>query len=189
MRRQIPDRENVKGRPGAIAPCGPGALPLTADKDGAFPIRIARDGVWFYQGTPIHRKELAKLFSTVLRRESDGRYWLVTPVERGTIEVDDAPFTAVELAVEGKGNKTNLRFRSNFDEWVTAGADHPIAVSTDPDTREPSPYIRIRDNLDALIVRAVFYELVEMAEPVMRNGKNVLGVWSDGVLFELGEAT
>lgn len=177
----------MKGRAGATAPCGPDGLPLSTDARGAFPIRIARDGMWFFRDSPINRKELAKLFSTVLRREEDGRYWLVTPAERGVIEVDDAPFTAVELAVEGKGSKTILRFRNNFDDWVTAGADHPITVNLDPGNGEPSPYIRIRDNLDALIVRSVFYELVEIAEPVKCSGREVLGVWSDGVLFELGE--
>lgn len=164
-----------------------GALPLAADACGAFPIRIARDGVWFYQGSPIRRIELARLFSTVLRRDEDGRYWLETPAERGTIEVDDAPFTAVELAIAGKGQEMALRFRNNFDDWVTAGPDHPIAVTFDTDTGEPSPYIRVRDSLDALIVRPVFYELVDIAVPVRRDGRRVLGVWSDGVFFELGE--
>lgn len=188
MRRQDPDRDKMKDPAVAEAAVEPDSLPLAADECGEFPIRIARDGVWFYQGSPIGRKELARLFSTVLRRDGEGRFWLVTPVERGLIQVDDAPFTAVELAAEGEGKETILRFRNNFDDWVTAGPDHPIAVTFDPDSAEPSPYIRIRDNLDALIVRSVFYELVALAESVARNGRTVLGVWSDGVFFELGES-
>lgn len=163
------------------------APPLAANAGGAFPIRIARDGTWFYRDSPIRRVAIARLFSTVLRRGEDGRYWLETPAERGTIDVEDAPFTAVELAVDGDGEGMTLRFRSNFDEWVTAGPDHRIAVSFDADSGEPSPYIRLRDNLDALIVRPVFYELVDLAVPVRRDGRTVLGVWSDGVFFELGD--
>lgn len=131
---------------------------------------------------------MARLFSTVLRRDDDGRYWLITPFERGIIEVEDAPFTAVELALEGTGSGMSLRFRTNFDEWVSAGPDHPISVALDTTTGEPSPYIRVRDNLDALILRPVFYELAEIAEPARRNGKTVLGVWSGGAFFELGAA-
>jgi hypothetical protein len=178
---------NVKNPPGADADSDASSLPLAADASGAFPIRIARDGVWFYHNSPIRRTELARLFSTVLRRDDDGLYWLETPAERGTIEVDDAPFTAVELAAEGKGQGMVLRFRNNFDDWVTAGPDHPITVTFDAATGEPSPYIRVRDGLDALIVRPVFYALVDIAAPARRNGRRVLGVWSDGVYFELGE--
>jgi len=187
MRRQDSYRANVKNASGPDADGNGGPPSLAANDSGAFPIRIARDGVWFYQGSPIRRTELARLFSTVLRRDADGRYWLETPAERGTIEVDDAPFTAVELAAEGEGRGMVLCFRNNFDEWVTAGPDHPITVTFDPASGEPSPYIRVRDRLDALIVRSVFYELVDIAAPVQRGGRRVLGVWSDGVFFELGE--
>jgi len=164
-----------------------GAPHLVANSAGAFPIRIARDGTWYYRGSPIRRLEIARLFSTVLRRDEDGRYWLETPVERGTIEVEDAPFVAVELSAEGEGEGMALRFRNNFDEWVTAGANHPITVSFDADSGEPSPYVRVRDGLDALIARSVFYELVELATPVRGDGRTVLGVWSDGTFFELGD--
>lgn len=187
MRRQEPDRDKLKNPAVATAAVESDPLPLAADECGEFPIRIARNGVWFYRGSPIGRKELARLFSTALRRDAEGRFWLVTPAERGIIQVDDAPFTAVELAADGEGEERMLRFRNNFDDWVTAGPDHPITVAFDPGSGEPSPYVRIRDNLDALIVRPVFYELVALAEPVERNGQTVLGVWSDGVFFELGE--
>ena len=176
--------DGAGGRPAA----DPDSLPLSADECGEFPIRIARDGTWFHQGSPIGRKPLARLLSSVLRRDDEGRFWLVTPAERGIIRVDDAPFTAVELAAAGAGDKTNLRFRTNFDDWVTAGPDNPIRVTHDDKTGEPSPYIRVRDNLDALILRPVFYQLVELAEPVERGGGTVLGLWSAGVFFELGPA-
>src|SRR5262249_3163175 len=111
---------------------------------GDLNMRIARDGTWFYHGSPIGRKPLVKLFASVLRREEDGRYWLVTPVERGLIEVEDAPFTAVELAVEGQGRKQVLCFRTNLDEWVRAGSEHPIRCEppTGP-AAGPRPYLRV----------------------------------------------
>jgi hypothetical protein len=167
----------------------PGASPSSDGPEescGDFSIRIARDGTWFYLGSPIGRKPLVKLFSTVLRREDDGSYWLVTPVERGLIEVEDAPFTAVELMVEGSGRDQVLRFRTNLDEWVEAGPDRPIRVETNPATGEPSPYILVRDRLEALILRPIFYQLVEIGEETEEGGTPRLGVWSKGRFFTLG---
>lgn len=187
MSRQDPDRDKATGQPAGKVAGVAASLPLSADGAGEFPIRIARDGTWFYRNSPIKRKELAKLFSTVLRLDEEGRYWLKTPVEQGIIEVEDVPFTAVELEVAGAGRDMVLKFRNNFDDWVTADAEHPVRVEQDPETGEPSPYIRIRDKLDALILRPVFYELVEIATPVERDGRAVLGVWSAGEFFELGE--
>ena len=155
---------------------------------GDFDIRIARDGTWFYRGSPINRKPLVRLFSTVLRRDEQDVYWLVTPVERGRVIVEDAPFTAVELVVEGSGEGQTLRFRTNVDDWVEADRDHPIRVAEDPATREPSPYILVRDRLEALIIRSVFYQLAELAEASPRDG-GLLGVWSSGSFFPLGRAT
>ncbi len=188
MSRQPPPRDKATNGAQTRPASGPDLPPLAASECGEFPIRIARDGTWFYQGSPIGRKALARLFSTALRRDETGRYLLVTPAERGVIQVDDAPFTAVELASEGEGRERTLRFRTNFDDWVVAGADHPVRVSHDAETGEPSPYIRVRDNLDALIVRPVFYELAELAEPVERDGATILGLWSAGTFFELGPA-
>ncbi len=149
---------------------------------GHFSIRIARDGKWYYRGSLIERKPLVKLFSSVLKRDGQGQCWLETPMEKGRIDVDDAVFVAVEMAVSGAGRDQQLRFRTNLDRWVTAGADQPICVVTDLETQEPSPYVRVHENLDALIVRSVFYELVELG--VMQDQK--LGVWSGGVYFVLG---
>jgi hypothetical protein len=153
---------------------------------GDFDIRIARDGTWHYRGSPIGRKSMVKLFASVLRRDERGDYWLVTPVERGRILVEDAPFTAVECEAAGRGRDQVLRFRTNVDEWIAAGADHPIRVAEDPVTGEPSPYILVRDSLEALIVRAVFYRLVERAVAHRQDGTDRLGLWSKGTFFPLG---
>jgi hypothetical protein len=153
---------------------------------GHFNIRIARDGTWFYHGSPITRKPLVQLFASVLRRDDSGRFLLVTPVERGQIDVDDAPFTAVAMTVRGTGRARQLVFRTNLDEEVTAGAAHPIRVEEDAATREPSPYVRVRDGLDALILRPVFYELVELGTTERMDGADVFGVWSGGSFFPIG---
>jgi hypothetical protein len=149
---------------------------------GPIPMRIARDGTWHYMGTPVGRAAMVRLFSTILRREEDGEYVLVTPVERVGIEVEDAPFAAVSVCVDGMGEDQILTFLTSVGDSATADADHPIRVVEDTETGEPSPYVRIRGRLDALISRAVFYELAELA--VERNG--VMGVWSSGEFFALG---
>jgi hypothetical protein len=152
---------------------------------GDFGIRILRDGTWLYHGSPITRKPLVRLFSTVLRRERDG-YWLVTPVERGRIDVDDAPFTAVEMTIEGAGAGQRISFRTNVDDTVTADAAHRLRVAVDRVTGEPSPYVEVRDGLEALIVRAVYYDLVERGETRVIDGEDIYGVWSAGTFFPLG---
>lgn len=157
-------------------------------EDERYDIRIDRDGTWYYHGSPIGRLELVKLFSTVLRRDEAGDFWLVTPAERGRITVEDAPFVAVEVTAEvtAEGAGQRLCFRTNLDERVVAGPDHPIEVRTDPDTGEPRPYILIRNGLEARIARPVFYELVERAEQVNDQGDVLLGIWSMGIFFRLG---
>lgn len=152
---------------------------------GDFDMRIASDGTWFYRGSPIGRKPLVKLFSTVLRREN-GEFWLVTPVERGRILVDDAPFVAVEVDAAGKGRDSRLTFRTNVDDIVTLDAAHPIRVDHDPASGEPRPYITVRDGLEARILRPVYYHLVEMGEFAEVDGAEQLGVWSCGRFFPLG---
>lgn len=161
-----------------------------ADSCGDFDIRIARDGTWFYHGTPITRKPLVKLFASVLRRDEQGEYWLQTPVEKGRIRVDEAPFTAVELAVSGEGRAQELSFRTNLDEWVVAGPEHQIRVTPDAkgDGRAagPRPYVQVRAGLDALIARPVFYQLVELGESMAEEPAGTYGVWSRGMFFALG---
>ena len=153
---------------------------------GDLDMRIARDGTWFYRGSPIRRPALVKLFASVLRREPDGRYWLVTPAERGRIEVDDVPFLAVALTVEGEGREQKLIFHTNLDDIVTAGPDNPLRVETAA-SGEPAPYILVRDNLEARLARPVFYDLVELGKEEPSGETSQFGVWSSGRFFRLGE--
>lgn len=147
-------------------------------------MRIARDGTWYYQNSPICRERMVRLFSTILRRDGE-RYYLVTPVEKLGIQVEDAPFVATELEVARQGPQ-KLFFTTNVGTTVLAGADHPIDVQTDAETGEPSPYIRVRDNLWALIGRNVFYSLVELAREEPNNGEPRLVVDSAGECFSIG---
>lgn len=171
-----------------------GAKPARVPTEcGDLPFVIKRDGTWLYRGTPINRKELVCLFSSVLRREEDGSWWLQTPAERGRIEVEDAPFVAVELDWTGDGRHQVLSFRTNIDEVVTAGPEHPIRVSHDLITCEPTPYLLVRPGaaahlaIEARINRATYYELVALAVPEWVGNKRLLGVWSQGKFFSLGE--
>ena len=150
-------------------------------EDEAYDIRIAADGTWYHQGTPIRRAGLVRLFSSVLRRDDAGDYWLVTPAERGRIQVDDAPFVAVACVVQGEGRDQRLVMRTNTDAEVIVGSGHPIRVAFDPASREPRPYVMVRDRLEALILRPVYYQLADLA--VEWNGR--IGVWSGGAFFPL----
>lgn len=154
---------------------------------GDMDMRIARDGTWFYMGSPIGRKKLVELFSTVLRRDDDNEFYLVTPVEKLRIKVDDAPFVAVEVDCVNPGQEQELLFRTNVGDVIKADNDHPIRVVTDPETQEPSPYVMIRDRLDALIARPVFYELVELAQERKHGDTTELGLYSCTEFFSLGQ--
>lgn len=170
----------------AVPPSPPTESPDGPSLCGDIDIRIGRDGTWFYHGSPIGRKPLVKLFASVLRREDDGEYWLVTPVERARIAVDDAPFVAVAMTSVGAGRDRHLSFRTNLDHEVVAGPDRPIRVDIDSASGEPSPYVAMGGGVEALIARSVFYDLVEFAEEEPRSG--VLAVWSAGARFVLGPA-
>ncbi len=159
---------------------------------GDLPFLIRRDGSWLYRGSPIGRKEMVCLFASVLTRDEAGAYWLETPAERGRIEVEDAPFLAVELDWRGCGRRQCLTFRTNTDQLVTAGPDHPIRISHDILTCEPTPYLRLRPGrgafpVEARIQRSVYYEMAALAEPGSCCGRRMLGVWSEGMFFGLGE--
>ena len=145
---------------------------------GDLDMQIKRDGTWFYQGTPIGRRELVKLFATILWREGD-KYFLVTPVEKVGITVEDAPFVAVDFEAEGTGEAQDLRFETNLGDFSVAGQDAPIRVVRDEKTGEPSPYVRIRRNLEALIDRKSFYRLVDLGV----HHEGWFGVWSGGEFF------
>lgn len=178
-----PSAEGIAASASAIAKQSRG-LPPVQDWNppfcGNLDMRIARDGTWFYQGTPIGRPALVRLFSTILRRDGDD-YFLVTPVEKVGITVDDAPFVAVDVEAEGAGQDQTLRFETNVGDHVIAGPDHPIRVDRDPETGEPAPYVLVRANLEALIDRKSFYRLVEIGD----RQDGWFGLWSGGAFFRI----
>lgn len=154
---------------------------------GDLDMRIDRNGVWYHHGSPIGRKELVRLFSTVLRRDEAGEYWLITPAEVGRIEVEDKPFMAVELTTSGAGADQIISLRTNVDKNVTVDADHPIRCDIDSDTGEPSPTLVMDGGVEARIARAVYYELVALGAEESHDGETFFGVRSAGVFFPLGK--
>ena len=145
---------------------------------GDIDMEIRRDGTWFYEGTPIGRPGLVKLFASILIREEDN-YFLVTPVEKVGIRVQDAPFIAVDFEASGEGEAQRLTFTTNLEDISVAGSDAPLRFVRDPDTGEPSPYVRVRRNLEALIDRKSFYRLVDLGV----HHEGWFGVWSGGAFF------
>ena len=141
-------------------------------------MRIARDGTWFYQGTPIGRPGLVRLFSTILRKDG-AKYFLVTPVEKVGITVEDAPFVALDFECNGAGEAQTLAFETNVGDTVRAGPDNPIRVVRDEATGEPAPYVMVRGGLEALIDRKSFYRLVEIGA----HHDGWFGLWSQGTFF------
>jgi hypothetical protein len=159
---------------------------------GDLDMRIATDGTWFYLKTPIGRPALVKLFASVLKREGD-KYFLVTPVEKCGIVVDDAPFLAVELKVEqgddGQGERAQvLHFRTNVDDWVACGRDHALRFEPERATGGLKPYLHVRRDLWAKVTRALFYDLVELGEERDIDGKRMFGVVSTGEFFAMAPA-
>ncbi|MFL9840692.1 DUF1285 domain-containing protein [Sphingomonas sp. ST-64] len=146
-------------------------------------MRIARDGSWYHQGSPIGRPAMVRLFASILRREADGRHVLVTPVEKLDIEVEDAPFVAVEMKREGDGPEARLAFRLNTGDLVAAGPDHPLRFEERDDG--PHPYLHVRGGLEALIARPVYYDLATLA---LDNGSDPPGIWSNGAFFPIEPA-
>ena len=151
---------------------------------GDLDMRIARDGTWFYEGTPIGRPGLVRLFSTILRKDGD-QYFLVTPVEKVGITVDDAPFVAVDFEVTTGETGQRLVFHTNVGDSVVAGQETPLRFTRDAETGEPSPYVMVRARLEALIDRKSFYRLVELGAENVVDGVNWFGVWSDGAFFPM----
>jgi len=146
-------------------------------------MRIARDGTWYHEGSPIGRQAMVRLFSTILRREPDGGFVLVTPVEKLGILVEDAPFVAVELKTEGESEARSLAFRLNTGDLVVAGPDHPLRFEAGEDG--PHPYVAVRDGLDALVARPVYYELANLA---LAESARPPGLWSRGAFFAMEPA-
>ncbi|MEZ5867438.1 MAG: DUF1285 domain-containing protein [Defluviimonas denitrificans] len=178
-----PSAENLASAAKAAGKKGPPPVhlwnpPFCGDLD----MEIRRDGTWFYLGTPIGRHALVKLFSSILRKDGED-YFLVTPVEKVGIRVVDAPFVAVDAEVSGEDAHQAITFTTNVEDVVTAGPDHPIRVERDPATGEPSPYVLIRRNLEALIDRKTFYRLVEIGQHREHEGRDWFGLWSGGQFF------
>ncbi|WP_289040799.1 DUF1285 domain-containing protein [uncultured Aliiroseovarius sp.] len=151
---------------------------------GDLDMRIARDGTWFYLGTPIGRHELVKLFSSIIRKDGDD-YFLVTPVEKVGITVDDAPFVAIDFEASGQGRDQVLTFTTNVGDETVAGPDAPIRIERDPETGEPSPYVLVRVNLEALIDRKSFYRLIDLGAHEEHEDDQWFGLWSSGVFFPI----
>lgn len=178
-----PSAEGVMASVTAATKKGPPPLhlwnpPFCGDID----MRIARDGTWFYLGTPMGRMPMVRLFSSILKLEN-GKYYLVTPVEKVGIKVDDAPFVAVDFDVSGEGTAQMVTFTTHVGDTATAGVDHPIRVERDAVTGEPSPYVMIRAGLEALIDRKSFYRLVEVCVHARHAGADWFGLWSGGQFF------
>jgi uncharacterized protein len=153
---------------------------------GDLDMRIGNDGTWFYMGTPIGRPALVRLFSTILKRE-DGKYFLVTPVEKVGIRVDDAPFLAVEMQTENAAGVRHLRFRTNVDDWVSCDSAHRLRFETSRDGGL-TPYLHVRADLWAKVTRAIYYDLVEMGEERTVDGREMFGVESGGEFFTMADA-
>lgn len=151
---------------------------------GDIGLRIRADGVWLYRDSPIGRPALVKLFAGVLRRDADGRHYLVTPAEKVDVAVDDAPFLAVEMEVRGHGPAQTLIFRTNVDDIVEAGPGHPLRFAIEPGSSGLKSYLLVRGRLEALVTRALTYDLVDLA--VEAEGKG-LGLWSGGAFNPLPE--
>ncbi len=166
-------------------------------------MRIGFDGTWYYHNSPIRRMPLVKLFASVLQRDGSGEYWLITPVEKGRIEVEDVPFVAVEMTVEGEGRNRSVTLRTNIDDNVTVGSGHPLRFDRDPQTGQPRPYVHVHRGLEARLSRPVFYELVDLGEetpPDVRAGVEAgveaggaefggadFGVWAGGRFWPIGD--
>ena len=149
---------------------------------GDIGMKIRADGVWIYGGSPIGRMPLVKLFAGVLRKDADGKHYLVTPVEKVDVAVEDAPFLAVEMEVQGAGLAQRLVFRTNVDDIVTAGPQHPLRFALEPSSGGLKPYLLVRGRLEALVTRALYYDLVELAVTDPERG---FGLWNDGVFFPM----
>jgi hypothetical protein len=178
----VRDAANASSTGKALPPVHLWNPPFCGDID----MRIASDGTWFYMGTPIGRPALVRLFSTILKRE-DGKHFLVTPVEKVGIRVDDAPFLAVEMLREGDGRSRLLRFRTNVDDWVDCNSCHKLRFEPAADGGL-TPYLHIRADLWAKVTRALYYDLVDMGEERVVDGRPMFGIASSGEFFAMADA-
>jgi uncharacterized protein len=193
--RDLEGKENLEGIAAAARdaansqPGGRGLPPVHLWNPpfcGDLDMRIAGDGTWFYLGTPIGRPALVRLFSTILKREA-GKHFLVTPVEKVGIRVDDAPFLAVEMLKESDGRSQVLRFRTNVDDWVACDAAHRLRFEEAADGGL-TPYLHVRADLWAKVTRAIYYDLVDLGEERMVDGRAMFGIVSSGAFFAMADA-
>lgn len=180
-----PDAESLASAARAATKRGPAPVhlwnpPFCGDLD----MQIRRDGTWYYLGTPIGRMGLVKLFSSIIRRDGDD-YFLITPVEKVGITVEDAPFVAIDFTTGHSGSEQTLTFTTHVGDEVMAGPENPIRLVRDPKTGEPSPYVLVRANLEALIDRKSFYRMVDLGVEAKHNGQPWFGVWSGGMFFPM----
>jgi len=172
-----------------MAETAPGKVPEMGAKQksicGKIDMHIARDGKWFYHGTPIPRKEMVCLFASTLERRTDGSYWLVTPHEEAEIGVEDVPFLAVELFNCSCGRGRIISFRTNVDDLVTL--DQPGQLRMAPTGNSNPPYIKVREGLEARLTRSVYYELVGLGSEEIVDGERLYGIWSSGIFYPLGQ--
>jgi hypothetical protein len=184
----VRDTSGLEALISRAARAGKGAAPVERWNPpfcGDLDMEIRADGTWFYMGTPIGRMPLVRLFSTVLRKDEDGRTYLVTPVEKVGIRVADAPFVAVEMDVSGEGDGQVLTFRTNVGDVVEAGPEHPLRFVDETDTEGLKPYLHVRGRLEALVARSVMYELVNAGEEIMAGGRLMFSVRSKGMVFPI----
>lgn len=177
--------ERAGGLSGAIPPVERWNPP----ESGHLDMRIDRDGTWFYRGSPIRRPALVRLFASVLRRETDGRICLVTPVEKYEIEVEDAPFLAVEMQATRREHGPVLTFRTNVGDIVEAGPDHPLRFATEKQTGGFKPYLSVRHGLEALASRPVALEMADHGEEIDLDGQQVFALRSAGAIFPIAPAS
>ena len=188
MEGRAADSNRIQGLSELISAQSEGKLPPVEQWNppycGNIGLAIRADGTWHYQNSPIQRAALVKLFASVLRRDADGRHYIVTPVEMFDVAVEDAPFLAVEMQVDGAGTEQQLTFRTNVDDIICCGPDHPIRFVEEAGSGGLKPYILVRGRLEALVSRAVYYDLIELALPSDSNAED-LHLWSGGKRFSV----
>ena len=175
--------EAEKANPKGLPPVHLWNPPYCGDLD----IRIAADGTWFYMKTPIGRMPLVKLFSSVIKRE-EGRYFLVTPVEKIGITVDDAPFAAVEMRVDGEGRDRRIAFRTQVEDWIEVGKDHPLRFEKEEGTDGVKPYVLVRRDLWARVSRALFHDLASLGEIERQGDRDWFGLYVAGAFYPMVDA-
>ena len=176
MVSEVPDR-----RPAPVESWNP---PYCGD----IGLKIRGDGTWLYRESPIRRPAMVRLFASVLRKDADGRTYLVTPAEKVDVEVEDAPFLAVDLDMLGQGREQQIAFRTNVDDVVVCGPEHPLRFAEQEPGKGLKPYVLVRGRLEALLTRALLHDLVALAVDEIREGRRVTGVWSGGAFFPIGAA-